>query len=427
MLPAPGALALLSQSGFRRFFIGYATSLLGDGMVGVALAFGVIHLTGSAADLGYVLAARSVPLIATLLAGGVIADRLPRRQLMIIADVTRLASQAITATLFITGHIQIWELMLAQAVNGAATAIFNPAITGFLPSIVTSDQLQKANAMRGLAASAGYILGPAIAGILVTATSPGWAFAVDAGTFAVSACQLARVHPRSQAPVPGTSLLRDLRDGWTELRTRTWLWSYTVFCSAGNMFYAAFLVLGPVVIAHSRNGAAWWAVLVAALGAGALLGSIAALHIRPQRPLRAAALAVMLFPLPTLALAAQLPTAGVAVLCVLAGAGTTVSNTLSETAIQRHVRADALSRISAFSLLGSLATQPLGQAAVGSLGAGVGVFPALWIAGSAHMLSALSALSVPAIRRLTAWPQADHGPPAERQSEPTPLRPLDIC
>jgi MFS family permease len=346
---------------------------------------------------------------------------------MIIADVIRLASQGITATLFITGHIQIWELMLLQAVNGAATATFNPAITGFLPSIVTSDQLQKANAMRELAASAGYIAGPAVAGILVTATGPGWAFAVDAGTFAVSACQLARVHPRGEAPAPGTSLLRDFRDGWTELRTRTWLWSYTGFCSAGNMFYTAFLVLGPVVIARSRNGAAWWAVLVAALGAGALLGSIAALHIRPQRPLRAAALAVMLFPLPTLALAAQLPTAGVAVLCVLAGAGTTVSNTLSETAIQRHVRADALSRISAFSLLGSLATQPLGQAAVGSLGAGVGVFPVLWIAGSAHMLSALSALSVPAIRRLTAWPQADHGPPAERQSEPTPLRPLDIC
>ena len=131
--PASGgvaALAVLKERNFRRFFIGQSTSLLGDGMVGVALAFAVLDITGSPADLGYVLAARSIPLVAVLLIGGVIADRFPRRRIMVTADVARFAGQAAMATLLISGQARIWELAALQVLHGAATATFNPASTG---------------------------------------------------------------------------------------------------------------------------------------------------------------------------------------------------------------------------------------------------------------------------------------------------------
>jgi MFS family permease len=416
MLPARNTLTALAQPDFRRFFVGNATSLLGDGMAGVAISFAVIHLTGSAADLGYVLSARSFSVISTLIFGGVIADRFPRLRVMITADLARFLTQAATATLLVTGHALLWELMLLQAALGAGSAIFNPAVTGLMPSLVGSGMLQQANALRGLAMSAGYIAGPAAAGIIVTAASPGWAIAVDAATFAVSASQLARLRPRAAASPSRASFLRDLRNGWTELRAHTWLWTFVVSCSFNNACYSAFLVLGPAVTARSHDGAAQWATLLAALGIGSLLGGAVAIRIQPRRPLLAAALAVALFPLPTLGLAARAPIIAVAVLCVLAGAGTTVSNTLQETTVQRHVRPDALSRISAFELMGSLASQPVGQTAAGPLAMGVGVFPALWVAGCAQMLNVLGILTVPAIRRLSAWPTS--GSP-ERSSSAT--------
>jgi MFS family permease len=418
MFPARNTLTALAQPDFRRFFVGNVTSLLGDGMAGVAISFAVIHLTGSATDLGFVLSARSVSLITTLIFGGVIADRFPRLRVMITADLARFLTQAGTATLLATGHARLWELMLLQAALGAGSAIFNPAVAGLMPSLVGSGMLQQANALRGLATSAGYIAGPAAAGIIVTAASPSWAIAVDAATFAVSASQLARLRPRPAASPSGASFLRDLRKGWTELRVHTWLWTFVVSGSFSNACYSAFLVLGPTVTARSHDGPAKWAALLTALGIGSLLGGAVAIRIQPRRPLLAAALAVALFPLPTLGLAARAPVMAVAVLCVLAGAGTTVSNTLQETTVQRHVRPDVLSRISALELMGSLASQPVGQSAVGPLAMGIGVFPALWVAGCAHMLSALGTLTVPAIRRLSAWP----APGSPERSSPATAR-----
>lgn len=178
--------------------------------------------------------------------------------------------------------------------------------------------------------------------------------------------------------------------------------------NVSNMCYAAFLVLGPGLV-ESRDGPKSWAGLVAALGAGSLIGGAGALHLRPRRPLRAAALAVMLFCAPALGLAADAPVIVVAGLCLLAGAGTTASNSLEETVRQRHVKQAALSRISAFELLGSLAVQPIGQIGAGPIAAAIGVYPVLWLAGSVQLLSALATLAVPAIRGLPASPAQGDG------------------
>jgi MFS family permease len=402
MLVRSSELAVLAEPNFRRFFVGIATSLLGDGMVGVALSAAVIDLHGSTADLGYVLSARSVPILAMVLFGGVIADRFSRRLVMITADLARFLGQGTAAGLLISGHARIWELIALQAVHGTASATFSPAITGLMPSIAARGHLQQANALRGLAISTGNIIGPAVAGAIASVANPGWAIAIDAATFAISAAQLARLNLPAPKHLTTRSFLGDLRDGWAELRSRTWLWAFVSFSSISNMFYAAFLVLGPAVVMHSRGGPMAWACLVAALAAGSLLGSAAALHVRPRRPMRTAALAVVFFSMPTIGLAAHLPYIAIGALCLLAGAGTTMSNVLAETTIQHHVEEAALSRISAFELFGSLAAQPIGQASTGPIAVGLGVYPTLWIAGTGQLVSALVTLAVPAVRRLPA-------------------------
>jgi MFS family permease len=198
----PGALGALREREFRLLFTGQAISLLGDGMVGVALAFAVLDLTGSVTDLGIVFAARTIPLVVFLLVGGVFADRLPRRAVMLTADVVRLVTQGVIAALLITGHAEIWQLALTQAVYGTATAFFNPASTGLIPSVISAPRLQQANALRALAMAAGNVAGPAIAGILVAAASPGWALAVDSASFAASAFYLSRLHVPEREPAP---------------------------------------------------------------------------------------------------------------------------------------------------------------------------------------------------------------------------------
>lgn len=243
----PERLAALRERPFRLLFLGQAVSLLGDGMVPVALAFAVLELTGSPTDLGIVLAARTVPLVAFLLAGGVWADRLSRRTVMVAADLARLGAHGAMAALLLAGGAEVWSLAALSAITGTATAFFNPAITGAMPAIVSAARLQQANALRGLAMAGGAIVGPALAGVLVAGAGAGWALAADAATFGVSAALLVRVPLRARARAEVRRFFADLREGWDDFRSRTWLWTSVAAAALGNMLFAAYMVLGPVV------------------------------------------------------------------------------------------------------------------------------------------------------------------------------------
>jgi MFS family permease len=210
---------------FRLLFGAQAVSHLGDRMVGIALAFAVLGLHGSATEVGIVLAFRMLPTVATLLVGGVVADRASRRAVMVAADVSRLLTQGAMAVLLITGEAEIWMLALLAGATGAATGFFNPASVGLLPAIVPPERLQEANGVRATAMSGGEIAGPAVAGVLIAAVGPGWALAVDAATFAVSAVFLAGLRPPARLPrAAATSFLADLRAGWGVFRSITWVW-----------------------------------------------------------------------------------------------------------------------------------------------------------------------------------------------------------
>src|SRR4051812_38486117 len=163
----PAVPDVLRERDYRLLFGAQAASLLGDQMVTVALAFAVLGIGGSASDVGLVFAVRSLALMACLLGGGVIGDRLPRRRVLVVTDLVRLASQGALAVVLIGGGTAIGPVVALSAVTGAASGVFNPTATAFLPAVVAPARLQEANALRSLASSAGRIAGPLLAGGLV--------------------------------------------------------------------------------------------------------------------------------------------------------------------------------------------------------------------------------------------------------------------
>jgi MFS family permease len=401
----PSDLEVLRGRDFRLVFGAASVSLVGDGVLPVALAFAVLDLTGSATDLGLVLAARTLALVASLLVGGVVADRVGRRRVMIASDLVRLAAQAAIGALLLGGDATVVEIAVSQLVLGAGSGFFNPASSGLIPA-VAGDRLQQANALRGIATAAGNIVGPAIAGVLVVAAGPGWALLIDAASYAASAVLLARLHSIEGVRPPRTERFRsDLRDGFAEVRTRTWLWSTILAFSVVTMFALAFPVLGALTAKLHLGGAGAWAAILVARAVGSLIAGTTLLRLRPQRPLLVATLAGMVTALPTILLAIPAPLAVIALAAFISGIGPMAFNTLWETTLQQHIPPPARSRVSAYDWLGSAALAPLGYALIGPLASGIGVSAALYLCGGVELAALTLLLTVRDIRTLGPRPR----------------------
>lgn len=395
-------LGALQEREFRLFFTGQLVSLLGDAVTPFALAWAVLDLTGSSRDVGFVIAAKTAPLVVFLLVGGVFADRLPRRAVMLTADVIRMAIQATTATLLLSHTAQIWELIVLQAFAGAATAFFNPASTGLTPMTVSAERLQEANALRGMSMASMGLIGPALAGILIVSVGPGYALAIDAASFGVSALFLAQLHLPLHVSLPPQSFARDLFDGWREFVARTWVWLIVVSSSLGNMMGGVWLVLAVTWVKKGHGGAGAWTAILVAGAIGALVGGATALRIKPRRPLLAACVVIIPNVLPMILLALTMPWETLVVTALLTGFGNMLFNTLWETTLQQHVPAAALSRVSAYDWFGSLLCQPIGLALAGVAAAAIGMSSTLWIAAAVTVVSLVAMLAAPSVRQLRA-------------------------
>jgi MFS family permease len=392
---------MLGEREFRLLWLGQATSALGSSLVPVALAFAVLDLTGSASALGLVLATAFASRVVFLLLGGVVADRLPRQSVMLGADLVRTGSQALVATLLVTGQARLWQLVVLFALFGAGDAFFSPASTGLVPETVRAERLQQANALMSLSRSVAFVGGPTIAGLLVVGIGAGWVFAIDAATFAVSSISLGLLSlPRAASMAPRASLLADLRGGWLEVRNRTWVWVTVVRFSISNLAIAPLFVLGPFVAQESLGGATAWGLIGTAAGIGAVLGDAAALRLRPRRPLYAGALAASLWALEPALLARPFPTAVIAVAAALGFGASGFSNALWFTALQQRIPREALSRVSSYDWLGSIAFQPAGFALAGPSAEAIGVSATL-LGSAAVQASACIAVSLsPSVRGL---------------------------
>ncbi|HVO53203.1 MAG TPA: MFS transporter [Solirubrobacterales bacterium] len=404
----PGeSLGILREPNYRRLFVGRTISLVGDGIAPVAIAFAVLDLTGSATDLGIVLAVHSLLITALVLAGGVFADRISPRLAMLRADLVRMVAMGIVAALLIAGVAQIWELALLYAIEGAATAFFNPASSAIVPQVVAPEKLQPANALLNLSRSLGKVLGPALAGILLALGTPGWAIAVDAATFGASALFLLRLAAPPLASREEPSFIAELRHGWSEFSSRSWLWTIVASAAFTNaIFFPCFQVLGPTVAKAELGGSSAWAAIAAALGVGALLGGGLALSLRPRRRLLVGEGALICIGVPIALLAVPAAVVPIALSALVLGVAFSLAEIFYDTTAAERVPAESLSRVAAYDWFGSLALEPLGLLIVGPLAAGIGTSTTLWLGAAAITVCQAAVLCVPSVRRLETLPGA---------------------
>jgi hypothetical protein len=313
-----------------------------------------------------------------------------------------MVSHGLMATLLIAGSAQVWSLAVLAAVNGAGTAFFAPASTGLMPLLVRPDLLQQANALRGLAQSAGMVAGPALAGVLVATAGAGVALAVDAATFAVSAAFLLALRMPALAPPESASFIGELRDGWREFRARDWVWGIVIAAAVANMLGASYQVLGPLQAQRELGGAGAWATIATCVGIGHVLGGTFILRRRVERPLLVGSLAVMLWPILWVLIAFASPVAAIAAIALLGGFGLMVFNALWEATLQAEIPAESLSRVSAYDWLGSLAFNPLGVAVVGPIASGIGIEATLIACAAGATLVNVWILTLPGVRRMRA-------------------------
>ncbi|WP_106323022.1 MFS transporter [Actinoplanes italicus] len=392
----------------RNLLAGFYTSLLGSQMVPVALAFAVLASGHGVSGLGLVLGASRLPTVVFILVGGVLADRLSRRSLMLMSDGIRAVSQAALAIWWFTGHVPLVALMFFAAVEGLGTAFFRPALSGFIPSLNEPASLQRANALISFGRSIGSLAGPAAGGLLVAAFNPGIVFVIDAASYLISVLFLLAV-PRDTAAFRAepTRVLADLREGWSEFRSRRWLWAGVLESSVVHLAgLSAYLVLGPQIAADSLGGARGWGFTLAGFGAGAAVGGLLMVRFTPRRPLVLAMIGSLAFAAALLPLALSAPLAVVVAGAFIAGSGLGVYSTLWETTLQSRIPREMLSRVSAYDWFGSLITLPLGYVLVGFAAPILGAETFLMIGAAVAVTASTAVIALPDVRALTS----DHAP-----------------
>ncbi|HEY2960754.1 MAG TPA: MFS transporter [Actinomycetota bacterium] len=285
-------LRLLGHHQFRLLWTGMTVSLVGDGVFLVALAWQVYALSNVPTALSAVMLAMSVPHVLLLLVGGVVSDRFDRRRVMLAADLVRGAALLALAVLSLSGGMAVWSVAALAVLYGAGTAFFGPAFDAIVPEIVPTDLLVEANSLdQFVRPTALRLAGPALGGAVVAAVGPGWAFALDAATFAVSVWVLLLMVSggRSDGTVggpddqgqPGGSAFGEMLEGFRFVRRHVWLWG--TFLSA-TIAYLLFLgpseVLLAFVVKNDLGGGAGDLGIVYAMGG---LGAIAAAALMAWR------------------------------------------------------------------------------------------------------------------------------------------------
>jgi MFS family permease len=413
----------LRERSFRLLLTGQAISIIGDAIAMIAIPFAILGMGGSVGEVGLVLAARAIPNAIFLLVGGVWADRLPRRLVMLASDLVRGVIMFATFLVLISDVGSIWVLVALMAVYGVGEAFFRPALSGVIPQTVSPARLQEAYGLLATTPALGIAVGGAIGGVLVALISPAGAIAFDAVSFGASALCLAFMKTTGEpTPWKNRNFRRDLGAGWQAFSSRRWL----VVVVIGEVLYALLVMpsiyaVGPAIADEELNGASSWAVIVAGFGVGFLIGGLTAMKLRPQRPLVLGYILCIPFALFFVAMAVVPPLIVLALTAVMAGAVISISGTLLETTITREVSQDLRSRVGSFRTLGSVAMLPVGMLLVGPITEAISNTGAEILAAIAVLVNAAIVLGARSVRGLYAkYPEAEAPPPADDRLDALP-------
>jgi predicted MFS family arabinose efflux permease len=408
-----------------------APASVGFSMVGVS--FAVLRTTNSATDLSYVLAAQIAPALVFALIGGVAADRFRAQRVIVVANLLMAVGEGTFGVLVLTGRPPLWAMLGLEALTGTGIAIFYPASQALLPRIVPSVMLQEASAISRLAMNAGLMSGAAVAGLLVAAAGPGWALTLcGLGMVATVPLLLSirgtqgNLRPgtgedaRGEAE-PTTSMLTELREGWSEFRSHTWLWVIVAqFCVVLMAWYGAFSVLGPVVAKEHLGGAAAWGAITAADSLGLITGGVISLRFTPRRPMLFVVLTGAAIAVSPLSLAMVLPLPAVCLASFGLGVFIEMMMVQWTVALARNIPQDKLARVSSYDILGSVMAMPIGALIAGPLAAAIGISAAQYAAAAAIVVASALALIPRDIRTMrstgTAMPPAAQDAVVELES-----------
>ncbi|HEX2241235.1 MAG TPA: MFS transporter [Actinomycetota bacterium] len=388
---------------FRLLWTGLTVSLIGDGLYVVALAWQAYELSNVPTAFSLVSVAWSLPMVAFLLVGGVISDRVERRRVLIASDIIRGVAIAGMGLLALAGVLQLWHLIVLAAFYGIGQALFGPAFGAIVPDIVPSEDLVQANSLDNFVRPLGERLaGPAIGGLIVAAWGAGWAFVIDAGTFVVSAIaiwMMSRRPPPERAE--GASVLAEVREGLRFVRTQPWLWATLGAASISLLFVLGpFEVLVPFLIKNKLNGDASDVGFVFAAGG---LGAVVAAFLMGQRGLPRKhilflylgfALGVsLMWPYAFLTTTWQ-----AALVEFLAWGGWAASLVVWSTLMHRLVPTALLGRVTSLDWLVSISLTPVSFALVGPVSEAIGLDATFIWSGILGGIGVMAFLLVPGVR-----------------------------
>jgi len=395
---------VLAHKYVKRLFIARFVSNFGNGMGPIALAFGILALpNGSANMLGLVLGTTTVIFLLMAPFGGVIADKYGRARMVGLTDMAAGLVLFIQVAYFATGDVPLWVLLVTNGFFGLMWGIFWPAFTGVIPAVLPEAGLQKGNALNAFVTNAGVILGAAVAGILIDVFGVAFTLAIDAASFFFSGLMIFTFrHLTPRAEHSENTMLDDLLHGWRVFLSFRWIviivaaFSFIVMCWA-----AAENVLGPLIALEHFNGPKSWSFVISAESAGLIVGSLIAIKVKPKFPMRFLMLSSFTITFYIWSLAKPQSLFLIAFGAFLFGITLDLWGTLWNTALQRKVPRESLSRVASFDAMGSMMFRPIGLAIAAPLSTLVGIENFLQIMAAITIVAIVLPLFDPQVRNMT--------------------------
>lgn len=367
-------LAPLRHRNFRLLLVGQTVSMLGNQLYAVALPFQILALKGTPLQLGTGFAIFAGAQLVTILFGGALVDRLPRRRVILSMDFLSALVVGLVAVLGFTHHLEIPYLYVLSAFFGGTFSFYTPALSAIMPELIPADVLVPGNALRGLSRQTARLAGPLLGGVLVATKGPPWAFAVDAATFAFSFAVFLFSSQPAREPAPRKPLLAEIREGFAYTFSVTWIWlSIVGFAATNGFFFAGLTVALPLLVLNTLHGtAATYGIIGASAGLGEIVGGILVgnLHFRKLIVGTYVFSALLGLAFAIYGIAPLLPVVLIGgfvfSLCIVA------SNTQWDSALQTHVPANLLGRVTSVDYFGSYLVGPvaplIAAAAIGRVG-----------------------------------------------------------
>ena len=402
---------ILALSHVRKLLAARLTSNFGNGLAPIALAFGVLDLPGATAKtLSLVMFAQMFPLVAFMLLGGVIADRYPKALLIGGSDIVLSLFVLTNGVMFLTGTVSVTSLVIVGLFSGFLHALWWPAMSALPTEIVEEEQLQSINSVVGICSNVTYMLGTVTGGIIVAAIGSGWAIVLDALTFFIAGVlviQLRTFGKRREVNESSPTVLQDLRAGWVEFSSRSWVVAVVLgYAVIAMLMESIFTVVGPAHAKAHLGGPKPWSWILASMTVGMLVAVAVTLKVKPKRPIFIGISAQVLVGLWWVALGYTNLIPVLMIGAVGAGFAMDFFMVLWMTALQTHIPKESLSRVSSYDAFGSLILAPLGIIIAGPLVTTFGTTTVLHFYTGLFFVALFAMLAVPSVRALPSSERA---------------------